>query len=143
MKKSLIAALILCAAMGVAHSQQVVVTASGEKTVSGWQYGGALSFRTKNQWNFGGFYQQDFLTKPEKDSQPNNFYGLTMNIPVAKCEKLVFCFNTRLGLANRHFIVLVPGLETEVNLSERFSFSALMSVRMSYPSAALKLNVKL
>lgn len=129
--------------MRIAHAQQIVATASGEKTVSGWQYGGALGFRTKYQWNFGAFYQQDVMIQPDRGAQRSNFYGLTINMPIAKSDKLVFCFNSRLGLANRHHFVLVPGLETEVNLSKHFSLSALMAVRMSYPSAALKVNVKL
>ena len=143
MKAILIVAAIFFATVGKMYAQHILVSPLGEKTVSGWQYGAALSFSTKSKWSFGGFYQQDMLTKVESGLQPANFYGLTVNAPLAKCDKLNFYFNTRLGLANQYFVVLVPGLETELNLTKRFSVSTLMSVRMSYPSAALKVNIRL
>jgi len=125
------------------EAQHVVMAPIAEKTVSGWQYGTMISFQAKSLWSIGGFYQRHFVGASDESPNGNPFYGIALNAPLVKSDKINFYYNTRAGLVDGRFIVVAPGLETELKLSRVVSFSVLMSVRMTYPSAAFKIHFKL
>jgi|GEM_PF-1315733 hypothetical protein len=141
MKKVTIILVEVLFAVGVAYSQQVRIAPFIEKTVAGNQYGTQLLFQTKNKWNFGGFYQTSLQHSSEGIQSANPFFGIAVSAPLVKSEKINFQFNTRCGIVNQLFVVVVPGLETELKVSKTISLSTLMSIRMSYPSALLKFNI--
>lgn len=141
-KLTLIIAKVLLV-VGVTYSQQFRIAPLIEKTVAGNQYGTQLLFQTKSKWNFGGFYQASLQQNPEGIQSVNPFFGVSVSAPLVQTDKLSFLFNTRCGIVNQVFVVVVPGLETELKFSKTISVSTLMSVRMSYPSALLKFNITL
>lgn len=123
------------------EAQYLVISPVAEKTVIGWQYGSIVSFQKKSLWSFGVFYQKHFMDAADVATSGNLFYGIMVNAPLVKADKINFYFNTRAGLTNNRFIVVVPGLETELKLGRALSLSTLISVRMTYPSASLKVNI--
>ena len=127
----------------LANAQHVLVVPAIEKTVAGNQYGFQLLFESKYQWSFGGFYQTSWQQTAEGVHAVNPFYGLTVNAPVIKSNQINFYLNIRGGVVNQHFLVVAPGLETSVKVSRWIRISTLMSVRMSYPSASLKIYITL
>jgi len=126
-----------------ANAQHIMLIPTIEKTVTGNQYGSQLLWETKGQWGFGGFYQTAWQQTTEGVQTVNPFYGITVNAPVMKSDKINFYFNIRGGVVNQHFLAIAPGLETKLKISRILGVSALMSVRMTYPSAALKIYVTL
>jgi len=129
--------------VSLSYSQHISIAPFIEKTVAGNQYGTQLLFKTKSNWNFGGFYQSSLQRNPEGIQLLNPFFGVSASAPLVQTDKLSFHFNTRCGIVNQVFVVVVPGLETELKVSKTISVSAMMSVRMSYPSALLKFNITL
>jgi len=127
----------------VANAQHVLLVPTIEKAVGGNQYGSQLLFEVKNQWSFGGFYQTSLRLNPDGEQTLNEFYGVAINAPLVKSDKINFYFNVRGGVVNQHFLVVVPGLETKLKISRRLGVSTLMSVRMTYPSASLKIYITL
>ena len=123
----------------MANAQHVLVVPTIEKTVGGNQYGSQLLFELKNQWSFGGFYQTSLRLNQDREQTLNAFYGVAINAPLLKTDKINFFFNVRGGVVNQHFLIVAPGLETKLKISRRIDVSTLMSVRMSYPSASLKI----
>lgn len=126
-----------------AQSQSLRLAPVIEKTVAGTQYGSLLQFQTKKKWSLGAFYQTSILKQSEGFQLSDSFYGLTVNAPLSKSSKLNFYFNLRGGVVNQIFVVVAPGLETEMQLTKSISVSALMSIRMSYPSAGVKIYIKI
>jgi len=126
----------------VAKAQHVWMTPLVEKTVAGTQYGSMLVFRSRGLWSFGGFYQST-LQEGVDGLRPANFCGLTVAAPLMKSGRMNFYGNVRAGLVDQTFVAVVPGLETELKLSRKFSLAATMSIRMTYPSAGVKLYIRL
>src|SRR4051812_40755513 len=98
-------------------SQHLQLSPSAEKTIAGYEYGCALTFRTKSQFFFGTFYQTTFKRSSENIQVSNPFYGLVASAPLMKCDRMNFHANTRIGLINKTFLVMIPGIETELKLS--------------------------
>jgi N-acetylneuraminic acid mutarotase len=126
-----------------ANAQRVSLVPTVEKTVAGNQYGALLMFQTKKLWSVGGFYQASLTRTGEGVQTSNPFYGISVNAPLVRAGKMNLYANGRFGVVNQNFLVIVPGLETEVRVSRWISVSALMSMRMSYPSAAARISIKL
>jgi hypothetical protein len=127
----------------LANGQRIILVSTIEKTVVGNQYGLQLLLQTKSQWNFGGFYQTAWQQTTEGVQTVNPFYGICVNAPLAKSDKINFYFNLRGGVVNQFFLAVAPGLETKLKISKIIGISTLMSIRMSYPSASLKIYITL
>lgn len=143
MKKLIMILFNILVFVVVANSQHIKVATLIEKTVAGNQYGAQLVYQSKSKWSLGGFYQESILAQSDGAMSKNPFYGITLNAPIAKTDRLNFYFNTRVGFVNQVFLVVVPGLETELSVSKVVSLSAVMSMRMSYSSSMLKINIKI
>jgi hypothetical protein len=126
-----------------ANSQHVLIVPSVEKTVAGNQYGLQLSIENKMQWSFGGFYQASWQPGETGMQFTNPFYGIIVNAPLVKSDRINFYFNTRLGLVNDQFFVVVPGFDTRLKLSSCLSFSIGSSLRMTYPSASARIIISI
>lgn len=140
MKKYLF--IFLFIACQAAAAQQISFSPLVERTVAGWQYGSSLLYENSSKWGFGAFYQSIVRRGPEGITMKNPFAGILINTPVSKSEKLNLYVHTRIGLTNNRYVVLVPGLETELKLVKHLSISGVMSFRMGYPSAMGKVNIK-
>lgn len=143
MKKTLFILIGFLLAASMAFSQQFKLAPTVEKTVAGNQYGSLLMYQNKRQWGFGGFYQTSLQRNSEGIHVHNQFYGIVINAPLVKSDKMNFYFNTRCGLVNQFIVVVAPGLETELKISKLISIAAAMSLRMTYPSAAARIYFKI
>jgi hypothetical protein len=114
-----------------------------ERTVAGTQYGTVLTYQTSTRWSFGGFYQTTLKQMGDGIQRTDPFYGVVAKAPIARSERMTFLLNGRCGMVNNNFLVIVPAVETEVNISRSFRFSALAGIRMRQPSLAVSLSVKL
>lgn len=143
MKKIILLVLEFTFFVVVANAQRLSLVPTVEKTVAGNQYGTLLVFQTKRLWSMGGFYQASFARNGEGVLSSNPFYGVSLSAPLVRSGKVNMLANGRVGVVNEAFLVVVPGLETEVRINRFISVSSLMSVRMSYPSAAIRVAIKI
>jgi hypothetical protein len=126
-----------------AGAQNLWVAPVFEKTVAGNQYGALLMFKTKKQLGIGAFYQTTVMRTADGLQKTDPFYGMKLNVPLVSAKKIVFYANIRCGIVNQVLWVVAPALETEIKLTQSISFSAMMGIRMAYPSSALSISVKL
>lgn len=142
MRKTRLTILFLLVAIS-GFAQKVSFSPLTEKTTLGLQYGSSLSYQTASKWGLGVFYQASIQKNEKGISQENPFYGLIVNIPLGRSEKVNVYAHTRVGIVNNLFFVLTPGLESELKISNHLSISGIMSFRMGNPSAIMQLNFKL
>ncbi|HYG03445.1 MAG TPA: hypothetical protein VD927_13430 [Chryseosolibacter sp.] len=145
MKNLIIFVLVVLLALIVqfANAQSFSIAMNAEKTVSGTQYGPALSFQTKSNWRAGAFYQSVMNVRPERGEIKSEFYGISAAAPLKKCDGFVFYATFRAGLSNNQFLVLVPGIETEIRLTPRASVAFGTSIRMQHVAASGKLMFRI
>lgn len=121
----------------ICFSQQMKIAFLAEQTVGGPQYGMATGWETKNLFGLTAFYQIDAKV-PVEGGEKNTFYGAQLQLPISKSDKLAFFGTLRGGLVNDKFAVVVPGLETRLNVTKRIALAFGMSIRMNYPSLSGK-----
>lgn len=137
--------IILVALFGMPiglSAQHVVVSPLVEKTINRYQYGASVSLEIPSQWRFGGFYQTS-LSGQEQIGPSENFWGMTISAPLMKADRMTFYGNARVGIVNKHFLVVCPALATELKLLKRFHLNVGMSIRKGYLSAQTSLNIKI
>lgn len=123
--------------------QHLMLTPLVEKTITGYEYGSALTFRTKSQFSFGAFYQGNIAKTPENTQIINPFYGMLLTAPLLKCDRLNFHANTRIGFVNNIFLAVVPGIETEIKVFNALSLGIGMSIRKGFLSANGNIKFKI
>ena len=124
-----------------AKSQSLQLSIGVEKTAPKCLYGGGLTFETKKKWVLGVFYQAAILNEAKESLKFNDaFYGLVVQVPIAKSQKIDFFATARLGLVNEDFFVVVPGLETRIKTWRKLSTTFGMGYRVGYPSIGVKLS---
>ena len=144
MKKILFLSVsLIFTTMQTSIGQHLILTPLVEKTITGYEYGSAVAFRTKSQFSFGAFYQGNIARTPERTQVVNPFYGLLLTAPLLKCDRINFHANTRVGFVNKTFMVIVPGIETEIKIFNALSFGIGMSVRKGFVSANGNMKVKI
>lgn len=141
LKLILILAIVL--QTGLIAAQDIVLAAISERTVTGPQFGGSLTYETGKKWGMGVFYQAEIGAMGNAEDAASRLYGGLLQAPLMISEKINFVANLRVGLANEKFIVAIPALETRLNVTKRTGVSFEMSMRMSYPSLSGKLFIRL
>jgi hypothetical protein len=117
-----------------------------EKSVGGIHHMTALSVESKGKWGVGIFYQAKIdwnVSEGHEKMFRDPFYGILLQAPLAKCDKMSFLITLRGGLVNKDFVLVVPSLETRIKLFSRFSAVFGMGYRYSYPTGSVKLLVNL
>jgi hypothetical protein len=139
--KTIVLTSLLVLSQTLLFSQQVMLSVQTEYTVAGAQYGASSMYETKKLLGGGVFYQTD-VKAPAEGLAKNTYYGVQVQVPLAKAERLNFFGTLRGGLVNEKFVVVVPGLETRINAGKHFAVSFGMSLRMNYPAVSSKLTWK-
>lgn len=124
------------------YGQKLVTSVHAEYTVIGPQYGSALVYESKKQFGLGIFYQAG-LKPSEASASDDRFYGLHLQVPLVKCQQMSFSGLLRSGLVRDRFVVIVPGVETSINLGKRLALGFGMSLRMNKPAVSSRLSFKL
>ena len=141
MKTTLILSyLFICTASVM--GQAILIGVQTEITVAGYQYGGSMLHETARKWGYGVFYQTS-LSKSYEEANKKLLYGIQLQAPLAKSERIKFFATLKGGLANKQFVVVIPGLETHISIRNRLGFAFGMSMRMSYPAISSKVIIKL
>lgn len=156
MKIKLIIPLLLALSSTVASSQNFLIYSGVEKTVSGNQYGTSMLLETYRLWAVGVFYQASLgRVGSESLVYSNPFYGMIFQAPLAKNDRISFFATLRTGLVNDDFYVMVPSLETRIDLSRqtskrmpkpnssRYGICIGTGFRYGYPSISGKVFLKL
>jgi hypothetical protein len=141
MKTTLIIILLVQIGLSNAFCQRLLTSTYAEYTVSGVQYGGAAIFATDRQWGAGIFYQTSLSSTENVNIK--KYYGLTLQVPIVRTSRLLLAGTLRSGVVNDQFFVIVPGLETQIELSKKIALAVGMSVRMNYPAVSSKFIIKL
>lgn len=133
--------LLLTLFLSTVKGQNIHFSAGIEKTATRCLYGAGLTFETKSKWGLGGFYQAGVINNAKESLKFNDaFYGLLLQIPLAKTPKIDFFATARLGMVNEDFFAAVPGLETRIKLWRRLSTTFGMGYRVGYPSIGVKVS---
>jgi hypothetical protein len=125
------------------QAQHLSLSPVAEQTVAGFQFGTRVLFQSSGQWGFGGFYQTSRSIMLEDKKVRDTFYGVLIQAPINRAEKVNVFLTARVGVVNEIFIVFVPGIETEIKCFPWLSVSVGTSMRMSHPSATAALYLKL
>jgi hypothetical protein len=127
--------------------QDLSFSAGVEKTVAGTEFHVSSGYVTRKNWSLGGFHQMKLERSTSEDiigsqTSGNGWYGVYVNAPIANTKKINVFFQLRTGISENKFIVVVPSIETNINLSKVISVSIGSSYRYSYPGVSLKTNIR-
>ncbi len=129
------------------YGQDVSLTAGIEKTVAGTELHFSSGYVSKKNWSLGAFHQMKIKNMAEENTKVNEitatgWYGFYINAPLANTKKINVFFQLRTGISENRFLVVVPSVETNINVSKVISFSVGSSFRYSYPGFTLKTNLR-
>jgi hypothetical protein len=141
MKKLSLFAVIIALATSVS-GQRLQTALLAERTAAGTQFGALLLYETKKQRGLGVFYQAPVPALKEKTLN-ENFSGIYLQVPLARSPRLLVSGTMRGGFVSGQYVVVVPGLETRVDLGKKIAAGFGSSVRMGYPSFSARLIVKI
>jgi hypothetical protein len=135
--------IIALCAMHTAAGQGIYAKGSGEATAAGFRYGGAIGYMAKSQVQAGLFYQQSIAGSELSPSVAQTFAGVEMLVPVIRGEKVYFSAHMRAGLADRIFIVLIPGVRTSIRIVPGIEAGFGMHWRYHKPAHELSIQFKI
>ncbi len=123
------------------RSQNMALSAGLENTVAGNELHLSTGYVTRNNWAVGVFHQMKISnisveSKPDKTNA--DWSGLYFNAPIANTKKINLLLQIRTGMSEHKFLVIVPSLETQLNLSKLVSVSIGSSLRYTHPAFSLK-----
>ncbi len=127
------------------YSQNLSFSSGLETTVAGTELHLSSGYNTKKNWGMGAFHQSKLANKSLEsgNTKPNDdWYGLYINAPIANTKKINVFFQIRTGINENKFIVVVPSIETNLNLTKIISLSFGSSFRYSYPAFSFKTNIR-
>jgi len=127
----------------LASAQDIVMSAGAEKTVTGNQYSGSVMYETKKSWGAGAFYQTGLTPDNGEGYLKNPFYGIALQAPIARSQRISFIGVLRTGLVNEKFLAVVPSLETRIQITPKAGVAVGAGLRSGYPSLSAKLFVRL
>jgi hypothetical protein len=139
-------ALLLITLFVDLSGQDLSFSAGFEKTVAGSELHFSSGYVTKKNWSLGAFHQMKIENMAEENTNTSGktgtWYGLYINAPIANTKKINVFFQLRTGLSENRFIVVVPSIETNINLSKVISLGIGSSFRYSYPGLSIKTNFR-
>ncbi len=135
------AVIVLCYQRS--NGQHLIASSEIEKNVAGLHYGASLSIETKKKFSAGGFYQCG-ITQLEGNVRPTRtFYALQLQFPLLTCDKIGIMLNTKTGFVNDHYLVFVPAVITNIQLSPGLGVSIGSGIRMQNASLIGRLYLTL
>ncbi|MBX7125932.1 MAG: hypothetical protein K1X47_09585 [Cyclobacteriaceae bacterium] len=127
-----------------AKGQHLFFAGTGESTIQGLQYGGAIGFAGSKQWMWGLFYQEGIRTSEiGLTNQKDHFYGIQTSVPLVRSEKMTLSFNLKGGLVNEQFVVVVPAVETLIAVRHHLQIGLGPSWRYAHAALGMRIIVKL
>ena len=135
------AAVVLCHQRG--NAQHLVATSEIEKNVAGLHYGASLSIELKKKFSVGGFYQFGMRKVEGNVERTRVFYALQLQFPLMTCDKIAVLLNTKTGFVNGNYLMFVPAIITNIQLSRAVGVSIGSGLRMQNPSLIGRLSLTL
>ncbi len=123
------------------YSQGLSISTGLEKTVVGTELHFSSGYFTKNNWALGAFHQSKMTSitfESDNRKRETSWYGLYINAPLANTKKINVLLQLKTGISENKFIVVVPSIETNINVTKLISVSLGSSFRYSYPAFSLK-----
>ncbi len=143
MKKLLILSILLIGATFSSSAQTLSGQAYLQNTVMGLQKGFGLRIQTNKGLGIGLVHQSNLKSTKEGLDEKYPFYGIETMIPLTKCGNMRFFFTPKAGFVNEDFFVLIPEVETEIKITERFSAAITAGIRARESSTGVKLLIHL
>lgn len=143
MKKLFIIAIIFFGAKFSGSAQTLTGQTYLQNTVMGLQKGIGLRVQTNKGLGLGMVYQSNLYSNGERLNENYAFYGIEMIIPLTKCGNMRFFLTPKAGFVNEDFFVLIPEVETEIKITNRFSAAITAGIRARESSTGIKLLVHL
>ena len=142
--KKLIILLILIICMKVCGNAQTLTgQAYLQNTVMGLQKGYGLRVQTNKGLGIGLIHQSNLKSTVEGVDEKYPFYGIETIVPLTRCGNMRFFLAPKAGFVNQDFFVLIPEVETEIKITERFSAAITAGIRARESSTGIKLLVHL
>lgn len=143
MRKYLIIIIVVLTSLRVAQAQRVSAQSFIQQTVMGLQKGYGMRVQANSGWGVGILFQSNGKLSLENGKGNYPFYGVEALIPLTKCGNIKLFFSPKIGFANTNFLVIIPEVETEIEISSRFSAGITAGMRSRESSAGLKLIINL
>lgn len=143
MKKLLIICTLILGASLTGSAQTLTGQAYLQNTVMGLQKGFGLRVQTNKGLGIGLVHQLNLKSTKEGVDEKYPFYGIETIVPLTKCGNMRFFLTPKAGFVNEDFFVLIPEVETEIKITERFSAAITAGIRARESSTGIKLLVHL
>ena len=114
-----------------------------QNTVMGLQKGYGLRVQTNKGLGIGLVHQSNLKSTMEGADEKYPFYGIETVIPLTKCGNMRFFLTPKAGFVNEDFFVLIPEVETEIRITNRFSAAITAGIRARESSTGIKVLVHL
>ena len=134
---------ILAVLVNEVKAQGIYTRVSTEFTVAGFRYGGSIGYVARNKFHAGVFYQHSMRTPEGMATIPGEFAGIETLITIASSEKIYLSDHLRAGLANKMFVLVVPGIRTSIRVLPRLEAATAMHWRYNRPAHELSLQFKI
>ena|SRR5688572_10638585 len=135
--------VFFCFLWVVTSGQHIVTSLGVERTVGGNQYGASMIYEGKKNWAIGSFFQAGIGKTDDETSLKNPFYGMVLQFPIAKSQKISVVGTIRTGFINNNFFAMAPALETRIKLGRNTGLIFAAGFRMGYPAMSARLFVRL
>jgi len=143
MKKPLAIFILMIAAQFTGSVQTLSGQAYLQNTVMGVQKGFGLRMQTNKGLGIGLVHQSNLKSTMEGVDEKYPFYGIEAIVPLTKCGNMQFFLTPKAGFVNEDFFVLIPEVETEIKITERFSAAITAGIRARESATGIKLLVHL
>ncbi len=122
------------------HAQRVYMRLAGEATAVGVRYGAAAGYTSPKKIQIGLFHQNELPQDESRYARGKTFTGLETLYPFAKGQKIYVSGHLRAGIAERRFLVLVPGVRTSIELIQGVELG--LGMHWRYNRAAHELGIQ-
>lgn len=139
----ILAATVILLCYQPIKAQHLVAATEIEKNVAGLHYGASLSIESKKKFSIGGFYQCGIRQFEGTVTPTRIFYALQLQFPLLTCDKIAVLVNTKTGFVNNDFLVFVPAIITNIQLSPTLGVAIGSGVRMQNASLIGKIYLTL
>ncbi len=135
--------LLLLLLVKVSFSQQFSAQAFLQQTVLGAQSGYGIRYQNSKEFGVGILYQNSLKSSKETNQSDYIFYGVETLIPLTKCHKVRLFLTPKIGFVNQVFFVVIPEIETKIEISDRFSTGITAGIRARQSAVGARLIMKI
>ncbi|MEM9337770.1 MAG: hypothetical protein AAGA66_03520 [Bacteroidota bacterium] len=135
--------LIIFALAKISLAQQLTGQVFLQQTILGKQNGYGVRYQNEKGLGVGIVYQSNLNASREFVQGNYPFYGIETVIPITKCNNMRLFLTPKVGFVNHLFFVVIPEVETNIKISDRFSSGITAGLRARQSAIGIKIIMKI